>query len=218
MDLRVPALDAPRPGSGNPAPPPAAGVFHGIRASLGVRLRFGRPRRPNGPRPGCRRRWRGTHRTSGCCRRTGALHRHRWRASTCHRGSCGGTAVPAEQILQYESDVYAPCAVGGVLNAETVPRLRCRIVAGSANNQLANPEAELLRARGILYAPDYVINGGGAIALVGLEQLGWSTPELDAALERIGHTLRQIYERAEERGISTAAAAEALADERLQAA
>ena len=125
----------------------------------------------------------------------------------------------AEDIFQYESDVHAPCAVGGVLSTETVPRLRCRIVAGSANNQLTHPEAaELLRARGILYAPDYVINGGGAIALVGLEQLGWNTRELDAALERIGSTLRQIYERAEERGVSTAAAADALADERLRAA
>ena len=111
-----------------------------------------------------------------------------------------------------------PGAVGGVLSTATVPMLRCRIVAGSANNQLADAEAaELLRTGGILYAPDSVINGGGAIALVGLEQLGWSTRERDAALERIGLTLRQIYERAEERAISTAAAADALADERLQA-
>ena len=90
--------------------------------------------------------------------------------------------------------MFAPCAVGGELSSETVERLRCRIVAGSANNQLAEPEAaELLRARGILYAPDYVINGGGVIALVGLEQLGWSSAELDTALEQIGHTLRQLY-------------------------
>jgi len=90
-------------------------------------------------------------------------------------------------------------------------------VAGSANTQLAEPDAaDLLRARGILYAPDYVINGGGAIALVGLEQLGWTTSELDVALERIGSTLLQIYERADEVGISTAAAADALADGRLE--
>jgi glutamate dehydrogenase/leucine dehydrogenase len=129
----------------------------------------------------------------------------------------GAKTVAAEDILQIECDVYAPCAVGGVLSAETVDRLRCRIVAGSANNQLAGPEAaDLLRARGILYAPDYVINGGGAIALVGLEQLGWSKAELDAALEQIGDTLRQIYIRADEQGISTAAASDAVADERLR--
>jgi leucine dehydrogenase len=90
-------------------------------------------------------------------------------------------------------------------------------VAGSANNQLADPEAaEILRARGILYAPDYVINGGGAIALVGLELLGWSSAKLDAALEQIGHTLRQIYQRADAEEISTAAASDAVADERLR--
>ncbi len=126
--------------------------------------------------------------------------------------------MPADQIFETECDVYAPCAVGGTLSTETVPRLRCRIVAGSANNQLAEPEAaELLHARGILYAPDYVINAGGAIAIVGLEQLGWSKSELDTSLARIGETLRQIYKQADERGISTAAAADILADERLKA-
>ncbi len=128
-----------------------------------------------------------------------------------------GKAVGPEDVFGTDCDVYAPCAIGGVLSSETVPRLRCRIVAGSANNQLAEPDAaDALRARGILYAPDYVINAGGALALVGLEQLGWSRAELDTALARIGDTLRQIYERAEARGTSTAAAADALAEERLQ--
>ena len=128
----------------------------------------------------------------------------------------GGAALPVDQLFETDCDVYAPCAVGGVLSVETVPRLRCRIVAGSANNQLAEPEAaELLHARGILYAPDYVINAGGAIAIVGLEQLSWSRSELDTGLARIGETLRQIYERADGQGISTAAAADVLAEERL---
>jgi leucine dehydrogenase len=101
---------------------------------------------------------------------------------------------------------------------DTVPRLRSRIVAGSANNQLAEPEAaELLHARGIVYAPDYVINAGGAIAIVGLEQLGWSKSKLDTTLVQIGETLREIYARADVRGISTAAAADVLAEERLKA-
>jgi leucine dehydrogenase len=127
------------------------------------------------------------------------------------------TSCP-RSVLEAECDVYAPCAIGGVLSAESVPRLRCRIVAGSANNQLAQAEAaELLRARGILYAPDYVINAGGAIAIVGLEQLGWSGAELDAALAGIGETLRRVYELAEAQGASTAAAADALAAERLEA-
>jgi leucine dehydrogenase len=124
-------------------------------------------------------------------------------------------SVAADSVFEADCDIYAPCAVGGILSVETLPRLRCRIIAGSANNQLAQPEAaEAARARGILYAPDYVINAGGAIALVGLEQLGWSRAELDKALATIGDTLRQIYKRADAGRTSTAAAA-ALAEERL---
>jgi leucine dehydrogenase len=130
----------------------------------------------------------------------------------------GGATVPADTVFDTECDVYAPCAVGGTLSLETAPRLRCRIVAGSANNQLAEPEAaELLREHGILYAPDFVINVGGAVAIVGLEQLGWDERALDAALRQIGETLRHVYERADAQAISTAAAAELLAEERLEA-
>jgi leucine dehydrogenase len=76
----------------------------------------------------------------------------------------------------------------------------------------------VLRARGILYAPDYVINAGGAIAIVGREQLGWATAKLDAELARIGATLREVYDLADTRGIPTGAAADALVAERLDAA
>lgn len=206
-------------GAGNPAPPTAIGVFHGIRASLayvfGSDNLDGRTVVVQGA-GGVGSSLAERLAAAGATVLVTDIDVERARAVAAR---VGGTALPAEEILQYESDVYAPCAVGGVLSASTVPTLRCRIVAGSANNQLVDPDsAELLRARGILYAPDYVINGGGAIALVGLEQLGWNTRELDTALERIGATLRQIYRRAEERGVSTAAAADALADERLQAA
>ena len=123
--------------------------------------------------------------------------------------------LPADEVVGAECDVYAPCAVGGTLSRESVPRLRCRVVAGSANNQLADSEAaDLLRERGILYAPDYVINAGGAIALAGLEQLGWSNERLDEALAAIGDTLREIYECADATGSSTAATADDIADRR----
>jgi leucine dehydrogenase len=128
----------------------------------------------------------------------------------------GGEVLPAERVFEAACDVFAPCAVGGVLGPATTGQLRCRIVAGSANNQLAAPEAaEVLKERGILYAPDYVINAGGAIALVGLEQLHWSQIELDHALTAIGETLLEIYRRAEAEGVSTADAADALAQARL---
>jgi leucine dehydrogenase len=131
----------------------------------------------------------------------------------------GAHPVGAEEVLALEVDVLAPCALGGVLDSGSIPRLRARIVAGAANNQLAEGEdGSALQAAGILYAPDYVINAGGAIALVGLEQLGWSGPELDVAMGGIGETLREIYRRAEAEGVATAAAADALADARLRGA
>ncbi|MEM1180423.1 MAG: Glu/Leu/Phe/Val dehydrogenase dimerization domain-containing protein [Acidobacteriota bacterium] len=78
----------------------------------------------------------------------------------------GGRAVPSDGALAERCDVFAPCATGGVLNAESIPRLGCRLVAGSANNQLAvDDDATRLHERGILYVPDYIINAGGAMAL-----------------------------------------------------
>jgi glutamate dehydrogenase/leucine dehydrogenase len=128
----------------------------------------------------------------------------------------GATVVPADAVLATECDVYAPCAVGGTLNATTIPTLRCRIVAGSANNQLGRPgDAELLRDAGILYAPDYVINAGGVVQLVGLEDLGWSEAEVEAGLAAIGDTLRRVYRDAEAAGVTPAEAAERLAAQRI---
>jgi glutamate dehydrogenase/leucine dehydrogenase len=130
--------------------------------------------------------------------------------------STGAEVVPAAEALTVECDVYSPCAVGGTLSAATIPQLRCRIVAGSANNQLAEPEdAERLHAARILYAPDYVVNAGGVIQLVGLEDRQWSETELEENLAGIGDTLRQVYRDAEARGITPAAAAERLAAERI---
>ena len=133
--------------------------------------------------------------------------------------AAGGTVVPAAHALTTECDVYSPCAVGGTLSSETIPALRCRVVAGSANNQLATPaDAERLHERGILYAPDYVVNAGGVIQLVGLEDQGWSELQLQQNLAQIGDTLRRLYADAERDGITPAAAAERLAAERIAAA
>jgi leucine dehydrogenase len=207
----------PAGGSGSPAPPTAIGVFHGIRASLAHT--FG-----SDDVAGRRVVVQG----AGGVGSVLAQHLAGAGASVLVAdidpsraqlvaARIGGASLSAGEVFETQCDVYAPCAVGGTLRVETVPRLRCRIVAGSANNQLAEPEAaELLRERGILYAPDYVINVGGAVAIVGLEQLGWSESEVQAALAEIGQTLRDVYERADAQGISTAAAADLLADERLK--
>src|SRR4051794_5431888 len=131
----------------------------------------------------------------------------------------GGEIVPAVDALTTECDVYAPCAIGGTLNAETIPALRCRIVAGSANNQLAMPEdAERLHAAAILYAPDYVVNAGGVLQLIGTEELALGPDELEQSYARIGETLKGIFHDADATGVTPAVAAERLAAERISAA
>jgi leucine dehydrogenase len=130
----------------------------------------------------------------------------------------GVEVVAPASVIGTECDVYAPCATGGVLDAETIPRLRCRIVAGAANNPLSQrSDGDLLREAGILYAPDFVINGGGAIHLIGYEALGWSGRQVETHLAGIGTTLTRIYRDADAAGISTEEAAERLAAARLAA-
>jgi len=131
----------------------------------------------------------------------------------------GATVVAPDDVIGTEYEVYAPCAVGGTLNADTIPRLRCRTVAGCANNQLATPEdGDRLHEAGILYAPDYVANAGGVIQLVGLEDLGWDEPELARGLAVVGDTLRDLFRRAASAGTTPAGAAEQLVAERIAAA
>ena len=106
----------------------------------------------------------------------------------------GFTAVDPAEAIRTDCDVYAPCALGGTITAETVEELRCRVVAGAANNQLAAPElADRLHERGILYAPDYVINSGGVLHGTGLELLGWGPAQLDEALHGLGDTLLELF-------------------------
>jgi len=131
----------------------------------------------------------------------------------------GATVIPVGDVIGTECDVYSPCAVGGILNVDTIPRLRCRAIAGCANNQLAEPEdADRLHAAGILYAPDYVANAGGVLQLVGLEDLDWSEEELEQHLAEIGDTLRQLFRESAEHGVTPDAAAARLAAERVAAA
>ena len=131
----------------------------------------------------------------------------------------GCETVPPERVLETEVDVYSPCAVGGTLNAQSIPRLACRAIAGCANNQLAEPEdAERLRERGILYAPDYVVNAGGIVQLIGLEDEGWDEAQLEERLAGIGDTLRTLFTEAEAEGVTPAEAAARLVRRRLAAA
>lgn len=109
--------------------------------------------------------------------------------------------VPPERAYAQECDVFAPCAIGGILNERSIGQLHCRIVAGSANNQLERDEdAAKLHRRGILYAPDFVINAGGAIAHGSLEVLGWTEMRARERIEGIADTLDEIYAEAKKRG------------------
>jgi glutamate dehydrogenase/leucine dehydrogenase len=126
--------------------------------------------------------------------------------------------VAPEHVIETEVDVYSPCAVGGTLNAESISRFACRAIAGCANNQLAEPEdAERLHERGILYAPDFVVNAGGIVQLIGLEDEGWDEALLEQRLAGIGDTLRELLAEAEAEGITPAEAADRLVQRRLRA-
>jgi leucine dehydrogenase len=133
------------------------------------------------------------------------------------RDELGFEFVPAEEAYGTECDIFAPCALGGILDANTIPQLKCRAVAGGANNQLADPEdAERLRLGGIVYAPDFVINSGGAIAILGLETQGWTRERAEKeVVETIRRALRRIFEIAAAEGITTEVAACQIAEERL---
>jgi leucine dehydrogenase len=128
----------------------------------------------------------------------------------------GVRTVPADEVYITPCDVYAPCAVGATINDRSVPLLACRIVAGCANNQLAEPsDADGLHARGILYAPDYVINAGGATALPLLGH-GHSDDEVRARIHGFEETLSRIFEEAAERGESPYHAARRMVERVLQ--
>lgn len=136
------------------------------------------------------------------------------RASEAGR-ELGARVVAPTEILSADCDVLAPCALGGVLNTETVPRVQARIICGCANNQLATPEAgnELAR-RGIVYAPDYLVNAGGLIR--GAEYFLLRRADSQASLARIHDRMLRVLQVAQERGVSTARVADEFAESRLK--
>lgn len=131
----------------------------------------------------------------------------------------GARSVHVDDILKQEGDVLAPCALGAILNDETIPHLNVPIVAGAANNQLARAEnGEDLRARGILYAPDYVINAGGIIQVANEVHGRQSTVEGGMSkVEEIEGTLLEVFAEAETKGLPTNKVADAIAERRIAA-
>jgi leucine dehydrogenase len=128
----------------------------------------------------------------------------------------GCEAVPADEVYDAEADVFAPCALGAILNDETIPRLKVDIVAGAANNQLARSRhADVLKEREILYAPDYVINAGGLINVYS-ELAGWTLDRSKRKAAEIYTTLLHIFELADAEGVTNAEAADRLAMQRVK--
>jgi leucine dehydrogenase len=127
----------------------------------------------------------------------------------------GARRVEPAEIYEVEADIFAPCALGGVLNDATIPRLKAEVVAGAANNQLLEARhGEALERAGILYAPDYVANAGGIINGC-IELLGWERADARRKVEEIYDTLLRVFEIARRQHVPTSVAADRLAEERL---
>jgi leucine dehydrogenase len=204
---------------GDPSPATALGVFHGMRAS--AQVVFGSPSLE------------GRHvvvqglghvglslcerlRQAGAKVSVSDLFPERIHA---HVDRLGLGGIGADDVYDVKADIFAPCALGAVLNTDTVPRLQVSIVCGSANNQLATEEdAARLGERGIFYAPDFVVNGGGVIHVAdGLSPDGFSERRVEVRIGRIYDQVLAIAQTATEEGITTHAAALRLAERRVEA-
>lgn len=128
------------------------------------------------------------------------------------------TAVGIDEIYDLDVDVYAPCALGATVNDDTIPRIKATIIAGCANNQLAESRhGEIIREKGVLYAPDYVINAGGIINVYyETKPEGYDEAAATKHVEGIYDTLTEIFKRSEEEKVSTHIIADKLAQEIIE--
>jgi leucine dehydrogenase len=130
----------------------------------------------------------------------------------------GATAVEPERIFSVDADIFAPCALGGILDDRTIPQLKAKIVAGAANNQLAEARhGEMLEERGILYAPDYAANAGGIFNGC-IELLGWQPEQAAKKVDEIYDTILDIFHTAKAAGITPPQAADRIAENHLRSA
>jgi leucine dehydrogenase len=207
---------APGEAGGDPGPKTALGVFLGIKAA--VRFRLGRS-----DLAGVSVAVQGAggvgYHLCGLLAAEGAqLSVADVRPATVQRvvDEFKARAVPAEEILAADVDVLSPCALGAVLDAHSIPRLRARIIAGAANNQLAHGvDGAALLAAGILYAPDYVINAGGIISVAHEYYGGATEAHVVSDIQGIPVRLTEIFERARRENRATNLVADEMARERL---
>ena len=128
----------------------------------------------------------------------------------------GVEVVSTDDIYDIPCDIFSPCALGGVLNSDTIPRLSCRVVAGGANNQLlTDADGEDLHRRGILYAPDYVLNAGGIINVSAEVGMAYNADVAREKTERIYEIMERVIHTSKREEIPTFQAADRLAEDRL---
>jgi leucine dehydrogenase len=204
-------------GSGDPSPSTAYGCFEGIKAA--VRHRLGRDG-VDGLGVALQGLGHVGYQLGGLLAGSGAkLIVTDMREDTVERAvsELGAKAVPPDAIYDAEADIFAPCALGAVINDNTLGRLKVSIIAGAANNQLATPaHGAALRKREILYAPDYVINAGGIIQLAA-EMNKEPQDAAHARVRAIGDTLATVFKSADMQEIPTSEAADRLAAQRILA-
>lgn len=202
--------------SGDPSPATAYGAFVGIKAA--VKERFGRD-----SLEGLRVAVQGVGnvgfdlarqlKDAGAVLWVTDIHRD---SLTRAAAELGATVVAPDEIFGVDVDVFAPCALGAILNDQTIPMLKAQIVAGASNNQLAEARHGLeLMKRGILYAPDYVINAGGIIDVYH-ERIGFDRAALVKHVEGIHDNLMEVFERARKEERPTNEVADAIAEERFR--
>lgn len=202
---------------GDPAPRTALGVFLGIKA--GVRFKLGRT---------------DLHNLCVAVQGVGGVGYHlcqllaaegarlvvcdvRPPAAERARAEFNARVVPVETIHSQDAEVFAPCALGAVLNAQSIPQLRASIVAGAANNQLASDaDGTSLYSKGVLYAPDYVINAGGIISVAREYSGGRSEAQVTAEIGGIPERLTEIFERSRREKRPTNVIADDLARQRIR--
>ena len=127
----------------------------------------------------------------------------------------GATIVHSKEIMSLDVDVFSPCAMGGSINDQSIELLEAKIIAGAANNQLHHAiHGEKLKSKGILYAPDFVINAGGVID-IGLQRTGASPDKIHESLTNIANTLKAIFCRSEKENIPTSTIAEKMAEQKF---
>ena len=203
--------------SGDPSPVTAHGVFRAIQASA-------------------KRRWGSDDLTTKTISLQGAGHVGYYLAKELHEAGAqlivtdidaervkrvvtdfGAKAVAPDEIYGVQADIFAPCALGAVINDKTIPQLRVEVVCGAANNVLLEERhGQELEAKGILYTPDYVANAGGVINVYS-ELAGWSSARAFRKADEIYDTVLKVYEIAENDGIPTYRAADRLAEQRIRA-